>query len=201
MLRPSSSTRLVAVLLVLAAAALTAGSAGSSHAGTYGSSKWGAKSAPTSLTDANIAAIVVDANTIDIQTARQAETMSKNAKVREFAQQMIKDHTAVNKEATDLAKKLALTPRDNATGHELLSGARSTRARIHAMSGAEFDKAYVDNEVTYHQAVLNMLDKTLIPEARNAELKKLLEDTRPAIAGHLKMAQDLQASMTSTSAK
>ncbi len=206
MLRPIPSVRLLVVATVLfAAGSLLAGCAKKSQETTSASSATSAESTATppapALNDANIAAIVVAANTVDIQNAQQAERITKNAKVKAFARRMITDHTAVNKQAADLAKKLNLTPEDNDTSRGLVTGADSTRAQIKAKTGADFDKAYVDNEVSYHQAVLDMLDKTLIPGAQNAELKKLLEDTRPAIAGHLKMAQDLQAALSSTSAK
>ena len=63
------------------------------------------------------------------------------------------------------------------------------------MTGAAFDKAYIDNEVTYHQAVLDALDQTLIPGAQNAELKTLLQTVRPNIAGHLERAKSIQTTL------
>ena len=148
-------------------------------------------------TDAEIAHIAVTANTIDIEASEQAKQKSQNADVKQFAQTMITDHTGVNKQAGDLAAKLSLTPADNATSQSLKTSADSTKARLAALSGKEFDKAYIDNEVAYHQAVLNAVDSALIPNAQNAELKALLEKVRPAFVAHLQMAQQLQTKLGS----
>lgn len=188
-------SRLIAVrpLVVLTSAlfALAAFAAEPPKAGTAEM-----KAGTAGLTDANIAAIVVAANTIDIENAKVALSHTKNAEVKKFAQQMVTDHTSVNKQAGDLAKKLKLTPKDNDTSRDLKKGADATRAKLKGMKGAEFDKAYVDNEVAYHQAVLDTIDKTLIPNAQNAELKGLLEKVRPAIAAHLDHAKQVQTALS-----
>ena len=147
------------------------------------------------LTDANIAAIVVAANTADIKNGEMAKTAASNPQVKAFAEQMVTDHTAVNKQATDLVTKLNVTPEDNDTSRMLGTNADATRANLQAQTGAAFDKAYVDNEVAYHEAVINMLDNTLIPSAQNPELKALLESARPAFVAHLDHAKQLQATL------
>jgi putative membrane protein len=157
-----------------------------------------ATSAPTptpALTDANIAAIVVVANTIDIKNAQMAESKSNNPAVKAFAAQMISDHTSVNKKATELVTKLNVTPEDNDTSRGLVTSNDATREAIKAKDGAEFDKAYIDNEVAYHQAVIDVLDKTLIPGASNAELKDLLVSVKPAFEAHLDHAKHVQAAL------
>jgi len=151
---------------------------------------------PPAVSDANIAAIVVDADSIDIKNGLVAKKMAKNAQVKAFAQQMITDHTSVNKKATDLATKLSLTPEENETSRQLVSNADATRDAIKAKTGANFDKAYIDNEVAYHEAVLDMLDKTLIPNAQNADLKSLLESVKPAFQAHLDHAKQVQATLS-----
>lgn len=148
-------------------------------------------------TDAEIAHIVVTANTIDIEAGEQAKQKSQNADVTKFAQTMITDHTGVNQQAAALAKKLSLTPADNATSQSLKTRADSTKAAVASLSGKDFDKAYIDNEVGYHQAVLDAIDGTLIPNAQNAELKALIEKVRPAFAAHLEMAKQVQSKLGS----
>lgn len=145
--------------------------------------------------DAQIAGIVVTANTVDINAGKLAKSMSHNKEVKAFAQRMITDHTGVNKQATALVKKLHVTPADSDTSKALKDGGVANIAKLKGLKGAEFDKAYVDNEVSYHQAVLDAIDKTLIPNAKNAELKDLLEKVRPAIDAHLQHAKQIQASM------
>ena len=145
--------------------------------------------------DAQIAAIVVAANTVDIDAGRLAESKTKNEDVRAFAQRMVADHSGVNKQAVALVKKLHVTPEANDTSKSLTQGGESTRDRLKGLSGAEFDKAYVDNEVSYHQTVLDAIDKTLIPSATNAELKALLVKVRPAFVAHLDHAKHIQAQL------
>lgn len=145
--------------------------------------------------DAQIAAIVVAANTVDIDAGKLAEKKTKNKEVRAFAKQMVADHSGVNKQAVALVKKLHVTPEANDTSNSLTQGGESTRDRLKGLSGAEFDKAYVDNEVSYHQTVLDALDKTLIPSATNAELKGLLTKVRPAFVAHLDHAKHIQAQL------
>ena len=108
---------------------------------------------------------------------------------------MVTDHTGVNKSATSLAAKLKVTPEDNATSGSLKEGGEKNLANLKSLKGAAFDKAYVDNEVTYHQAVLDALDKTLIPGAKNEELKALLVKVRPAFVAHLEHAKKIQSSL------
>ena len=145
--------------------------------------------------DPQIAHIVVTANQIDIDAGKLAKSKSKNKEVQAFAQQMITDHTAVNKQAAGLAKKLGVKPEDNDTSKSLKKGAADNVANLKGLSGAAFDKAYVDHEVAYHQAVLDAIDKVLVPSAQNAELKGLIEKVRPAIATHLDHAKHIQASL------
>lgn len=145
--------------------------------------------------DPQIAAIVVAANQVDIDAARLAPTRAATADVKAFAQQMITDHSAVNAAAVKLVTKLHVTPESNATSRQLIEGGAANRKTLAPMHGAAFDKAYIGNEVAYHQAVLDAIDKTLIPNAKNAELKALLEQTRPAIAAHLEHAKQIQASL------
>ena len=146
-------------------------------------------------TDAQIAAIVVTANQVDIDAGKLAKSKAQSPEVKEFAQRMITDHGGVNKSATELVQKLHVTPEPNATSAKLKQGGDENLAKLKTLSGAAFDKAYIDHEVAYHEAVLSALDKTLIPSAQNAELKALLVKVRPAFVAHLDMAKELQAKL------
>jgi len=145
--------------------------------------------------DPQIASIVVTANQVDIDAGKLAETKTKSQNVKAFARQMVTDHSGVNKAATDLVKKLNVTPEDNPTSQSLKSGGADNVSSLKSLKGDAFDKAYVDHEVVYHQAVLDAVDKTLIPSAQNAELKALLVAVRPAFVAHLEHAKMLQASL------
>ena len=145
--------------------------------------------------DAQIAAIVVAANQVDIDAGKLAESKTANKEVKAFAKRMVADHTGVNKSATALVTKLKVKPEANPTSDSLTKGGQETLKRLTVLTGAAFDKAYVDNEVTYHQTVLDAIDKTLIPSAKNEELKALLVKVRPAFVDHLEHAKHLQASL------
>ena len=157
-----------------------------------------AQSTPSDLSDPEVAHVAVTANTIDIDLAKLAQSRTHNKDVKQFAKTMITDHSAVNAQATALATKLGVTPKDNAVSQSLLKGAAEARANIEPLKGQAFDKAYIDREVAYHQAVLDALDNLLIPTTENAELKKLLVDVRPAIAAHLEHAKKLQSTLVAS---
>ena len=168
-------------MLIGAAVASLALVAGSAHA--------------QSPNDAQIASIVVTANQVDIDAGKLAESKGSNAEVKAFGKQMVTDHSGVNKQAVALVTKLKVTPEDNATSKSLKSGGEENLKNLKTLSGAAFDKAYIDHEVAYHEQVLDALDKTLIPSAQNAELKSLLVSVRPAFVAHLDHAKHLQSTL------
>ncbi|HUR81330.1 MAG TPA: DUF4142 domain-containing protein [Thermoanaerobaculia bacterium] len=148
------------------------------------------------VTDAQIASIVVTANQVDIDAGRLAISKSRNPDVKAFGDLMVKDHTGVNKSAVDLVTKLHVTPQDNPTSQALKAGGDMNVAHLKTLQDADFDKAYVDHEVAYHQQVLDAVDKTLIPGAKNEELKALLVKVRPAFVAHLDHAKMVQAALS-----
>ena len=147
------------------------------------------------VSDAQIAAIVVTANQVDIDAGKLAASMGHSPDVKKFGEQMVKDHTGVNQSAVELVTRLKVTPEDNPTAMTLKKGGMENVDSLKTMSGAAFDKAYIDHEVAYHEQVLEALDKTLIPGAKNEELKALLVKVRPAFVGHLAHAKMMQSKM------
>ena len=154
-----------------------------------------AKPAAAALNDAQIAHVAVTANSIDSAAGVLAKQKGTAKSAKDFAQTMLNDHAAVNKQAVALATKLKVTPEDNDVSKSLKSDADANTSNLGGKSGADFDKAYIDHEVTYHQTVLDALDKTLIPGAQNADLKALLTKVRPSIAAHLERAKSIQTSL------
>ena len=139
-------------------------------------------------TDPQIAHIAYTAGVIDIEAAKQAIAKSKTKAVVDFANDMVRDHEAVNVQALDLVKKLNVTPEDNDTSKALTQTA-DERAKLDKLDGAAFDKAYVENEVAYHKQVNGALETLLIPSAENAELKSLLETGLKIFQGHQQHAE------------
>jgi putative membrane protein len=153
------------------------------------------KKAAAGLTDPQIAAIVVAANQVDVDAGNLAVRKTTNPEVKKLAERMVTDHTGVNKAAAELVGKLGVTPEPTDASRGLEANGKAARARMEALGGAAFDKAYVDGEVAYHEAVLAVLDRQLVPSAKNAELKKMLVDVRPAFVAHLEHARQVQRSL------
>src|SRR3954471_14447174 len=146
-------------------------------------------------TDPQIAHIAYTAGVIDIAAAKQAVTRASNKDVKAFAQDMVRDHEAVNKQALDLVKKLKVTPEDNDTSKTLSKQAADKLAELARLKGAAYDKAYVANEVAYHKAVNGALETQLIPSANNAELKSLLQTGLKIFQGHQQHAEHVAADL------
>lgn len=146
-------------------------------------------------TDPQIAHIAYTAGVIDVTAAKQALSKSKNKEVVAFAEDMVRDHEAVNKQAMDLVKKLKVTPEDNDTSKSLSKQAADKQTELSKLSGAAYDKAYVANEVAYHKTVNSALETTLIPSATNAELKELLQTGLKIFQGHEKHAEHVASEL------
>jgi putative membrane protein len=147
------------------------------------------------LTDPQIAHIAYTADEIDIKAAKQALDKASNKEVKQFAQDMVRDHEAVNKQALALVKKLKVTPEDNDTSRALSKQAGDKLAELGKLKGADFDKAYIANEVAYHKTVNGALETQLIPSAGNAELKGLLQTGLKIFQGHEQHAEHVAADL------
>ncbi len=167
----------------------------------------GMAAAPAALSDANIVYILDNANMLDSAAGAVAATKGTAADVRTFANQMMRDHHSLRQQGQDLAKKLGVTPEEPPTlrlggPHGPSAKAEDSKAQFDktmsmlngAAKGKDFDKAYIDNEVTYHQAVLQTATSAM-NQAQNAELKNLIQKAAPKIQGHLDLAQAIQAKM------
>ena len=148
------------------------------------------------LSDPEVASVAVVANQIDISYGEIAKVRSKNDDILKFAETMISDHKAVIAQAAALVKKLGVTPKDNAVSQKLLADAEKTKKTLRSKSGKAFDKAYIDNEVAYHKAVIAAVEGLLIPETDNKELKDLLENVVPALKTHLEHAIMVQTKIS-----
>jgi putative membrane protein len=144
------------------------------------------------ITDANIAAIVVGANNIDISAGKIALDRSENTLIKNFAERMITDHTAVLDSAIALVTKLGVTPVNNSLVATLTEQSTNHEANLRSLSGNAFDKSYIGHEVAYHQAVIGVIENQLIPAAQNNDLKALLVSVLPAFRAHLAHCQMIQ---------
>lgn len=148
-----------------------------------------------SYSDAEITAIAAAANEIDVETAELARQKSDNEAVLNYANTMINDHTAVLNQAQNLINRLGLTPKENDLSNQLRTDAEQARNRLQSLEGQEFNEAYINHEISYHQKVIETVRDQLIPNADNEELKTLLEGIMPTLESHLRHAEDVQAKL------
>ena len=153
------------------------------------------------ITDPEIADVALTAHKIDIARGKLALSKTKNAEVKQFAQQMVDDHGAGLKEAVALATRLGVKPQTNDTSKSLQDGAKKAAARLKKESGAKFDKDYIDTEVGFHQALIDAVKNTLIPNTQNKDLKQLLSDAVTTLEGHLQHAKNVQAQLGAKASK
>lgn len=146
-------------------------------------------------TDPQIAHIAYTADNIDIRAGELARKKSSNKEVLAFANDMVRDHTAVNEQALALVKKLKVEPQDNDTSRSLTKDAEAEMKKLDGLLGAAFDKEYAAHELAYHRAVNDALRTTLIPAASNAELKQLLTTGLKLFEGHQQHAEHLVSSL------
>ena len=149
----------------------------------------------SNLTDANIAAIVVGANKIDISAGKIALNRSDNQKVKEFAQRMVTDHQSVLDSAVKLVTRLGVTPQNNELVSSLAKQSAKHEAELRKLSGREFNKLYIDHEIGYHEAVIGVVNDQLIPSANNQELKDMLVSVLPAFDAHLAHCKSVRSSL------
>jgi len=147
--------------------------------------------AQTGLNDLEMAHVAVTASQIDIAYAHLALAISENPTIREFAETMIRDHSAVNGQVVALAKKLNVQAQDNAFSRQLLADAARIRDELSRLRGAEFDRYYARNELKYHQAVNGIVANTFIPAIRNREVREAFRAALTIFRGHERHAESL----------
>lgn len=145
------------------------------------------------LGDPQIAAIVVAANQVDIDADQLALNKTSNDEVRKLAEMMAADHTALTQSAVELVGKLGVTPEPTDASRGLTLRGAAMLANLEVLDGDAFDRAYVNNEVEYHKAVISLVTSKLIPSATHPDLEALLRKAKPMLETHLQHAQHVQA--------
>ena len=148
----------------------------------------------TAPQDSQITEILKTINGAEIEAAQLA-SKSTNKAVSDFAQHMITAHEGSNKEVMHLEKNTQLSDRNSPAGEKLKLDTGNQFASLKKLTGKDFDRAYIADQVKDHSEVLEMFDKTLIPNAKNRDLKSLLSKTRDVVASHLDMAKKLQSEL------
>ncbi len=146
------------------------------------------------LDDATIVAIFDAANGFDIETGTLGTTKGSTKEVRAVGASLVRDHRSVQQQGRDLAKKLGVTPTPPAV-NPFAAQHKQALTELKAKKGAAFDKAFLDHEIAYHQAVIDAVTKTLLPAIQNAELKAFVEKIAPAFQAHLDMCKAAKAQL------
>ncbi len=146
---------------------------------------------PGDLNDLEVAHVAYTADLIDIRYAHLALAISENPAVREFAQTMIRDHSAVNDKALALLTKLNASAQDNFLSQQLNAQAIPLVDEMSRLRGKSFDRRYAANELSYHQAVNGLVGGTFIPNLQNPEVKALFEQAFVIFTAHEKHAEKM----------
>lgn len=150
---------------------------------------------PAELNDLEIAHVAYIADNIDIRYAHLALAITDNPKIREFAETMIRDHTAVNEQALALLNKLGASPQDNFLSQKLNADAEKIIDELSALRGSEFDKRYAGNELAYHRAVNDLVANAFIPNIENDEVRDLFKAGLQIFRAHEGHAEAMVASL------
>lgn len=149
--------------------------------------------AQMALSDVQMAHVAVTASDIDIAYAHLALALSDDPAIRGFAEMMIRDHSAVNRQVAALAKKLDITAEDNATSRTLLADAARIKDEMSHLRGTAFDAYYAKNELAYHRAVNGLVEGTFIPNLRHPEVKQAFQGALGLFRAHERHAEQLVA--------
>jgi putative membrane protein len=149
------------------------------------------------LDDAQILQVLHTANTGEVAQARLAQKKTTDARVKKLAAMMIADHTDADQKGADLARKDHLTLSDSPTSADLKTQSDKTMDDLRSKTGTDFDAAYIDAQVTQHEAVIGLLNDSLTPDATRQNVKDFLQSLPPVLNKHLQHAKDLQARLAS----
>ncbi|MEO8909043.1 MAG: DUF4142 domain-containing protein [Gemmatimonadaceae bacterium] len=141
--------------------------------------------------DANIFALLDEANAADSSAGAIAATKGTAAAVRDFGKRMTRDHHTLRVQGATLAKKLNVTPAAPSDDPVMSMAQTETNTLTTTAKGKDFDKAYIDAEVDAHKAVLDLATKAA-GQTQNTELKNLIQKAAPVIQGHLDLAESIQ---------
>lgn len=147
------------------------------------------------LSDGEVAAVLTAIHEGEIRHGEIARTRASSAEVRAFAEMLVRDHTAALERLRDVTSRANVAPAENELVRRLRSGAEQTAAALNAMSGAEFDRAYIRSQVEMHDWAVRSIDTSLLPSTRSSQLMMYQREGRPGLTGHLEQARRVQGTL------
>ncbi len=142
------------------------------------------------LTDSQIFMVLSTANNGEIKQAKTALPKLKMDEAKKYAEMMIKEHSANEKNAQALASRLQLISQTSNLSKSLQNDSDKIVSKLNQIT-SDTDKNYMMSQVKVHRKVLTIIDKQLIPNTKSSELKNMLVQTRDTVAKHLKAAEDI----------
>ncbi|MFL5605492.1 MAG: DUF4142 domain-containing protein [Gemmatimonadaceae bacterium] len=151
--------------------------------------------------DANTIALLLATNSVDLAYARVGASRGTHRDVKALAKRMSTEHALLNETLNKLIARLDVAPRDDDVVRLLREQSNVRRDSLRALTGREFDSAYVANEVRYHQEVLTAIDRVFLPSAQRPALREYVSNLRPVISTHLAHAERVQATLAALAQK
>ncbi len=146
---------------------------------------------PVAFTDANIAALLDEANKADSSAGAVAVKKASSPEVKRFARMMMGEHHALRLAGEKVVKQANITPSAPANDPVAPLAQQESTVLDSTPAGPGFDRAYMDQEVAAHRAVKDLLERAE-GEADNPDLKAVIGKARPVVDRHLKAAEELQ---------
>lgn len=146
------------------------------------------------LTDANIVALLDEANAADSAAGAFALEKATSQDVKDYARLMMSEHHALRVQGQQLAKQLNLTPEPPADDPVKAAAEREMAALQATPKGRQFDRTYIDQEVEIHRAVIDLAEQAH-GTTQNDQLKALIEKAKPLLEKHLERAEQIQGNL------
>lgn len=164
--------------------------------GMFAQAQTQAGTAGLGLTDGQIVHIMKTADEGEVGLAKVAKDRAENKDVKEYAKQMFDVHKKSEKQGKDVAKKAKIEVTKNDTSKTMEDMVDIQEKDLKKLKGADFDKAYIGQQITMHKQLLDDLNQKLIPAAQSPELKSYLETTKSQVERHLSRAQEIQNTLS-----
>lgn len=134
-------------------------------------------------------------HTAEVDLGTMAQKKATDPRVRAFATRVVEDHRTRMKKDDKIMTGLGISPTDNPVSQQIKASADQEMARLEALSGTDFDRAYIDEQIKYYRSAIDTFDKDLLPNVRDPQIKAQVEQARAKANDHLKEAQDLRLAL------
>jgi putative membrane protein len=128
----------------------------------------------------------------EIDHGMLAQKKASDPRVRDYAEKLVNDHKGRMQKDEQLSNAVGVAPRDSEISSQIKSSSDRETSNLQSMSGVDFDRTYLDGQISYFRMVLDTLDRDLLPNARDPQLRASLQNSREQANDHLREAQELR---------